>query len=50
MINEKKEYNMNYSYLIPSVFYGPEYELEDKHFIFDLIRKMFCITLHFSNQ
>jgi GDP-L-fucose synthase len=36
----KKEYNMNYSYLIPSVFYGPEYELEDKHFIFDLIRKI----------
>lgn len=36
----KKEYNMDYSYLIPSVFYGPEYELEDKHFIFDLIRKI----------
>jgi GDP-L-fucose synthase len=31
---------MDYSYLIPSVFYGPEYELEDKHFIFDLIRKI----------
>jgi len=31
---------MNYSYLIPSVFYGPEYDLHDKHFIFDLIRKI----------
>ena len=35
-----QEYGMNYSYLIPSVFYGPEYELHDKHFIFDLIRKI----------
>jgi GDP-L-fucose synthase len=31
---------MNYSYLIPSVVYGPEYDLHDKHFIFDLIRKI----------
>lgn len=36
----KQEYNMNYSYLIPSVFYGPEYDLHDRHFIFDLIRKI----------
>ena len=36
----KKEYNMDYSFLIPSVFYGPDYELDDKHFIFDLIRKI----------
>ena len=26
--------------MIPSVFYGPEYDLNDKHFIFDLIRKI----------
>ena len=31
---------MEYSYLIPSVFYGPEYDLDDKHFIFDLIKKI----------
>ena len=36
----KQEYRMDYSYLIPSVFYGPEYDLHDKHFIFDLIRKI----------
>jgi nucleoside-diphosphate-sugar epimerase len=35
-----QQYNMDYSYLIPSVFYGPEYDLQDKHFIFDLIRKI----------
>ena len=36
----KQQYDMDYSYLIPSVFYGPEYDLHDKHFIFDLIRKI----------
>lgn len=36
----KKEYDMKYSFLIPSVFYGPEYDLDDRHFIFDLIRKI----------
>jgi GDP-L-fucose synthase len=36
----KQEYKMDYSYLIPSVFYGPNYDLHDKHFIFDLIRKI----------
>lgn len=35
-----KEYGMNYSFLIPSVFYGPNYDLNDRHFIFDLIRKI----------
>jgi nucleoside-diphosphate-sugar epimerase len=35
-----QEYGMDYSYLIPSVFYGPDYDLHDKHFIFDLIRKI----------
>lgn len=36
----KKEYMMEYNYLIPSVFYGPNYNIDDKHFIFDLIRKI----------
>ena len=36
----KKEFNMDSRYLVPSVFYGPEYDLDDKHFIFDLIRKI----------
>ena len=35
-----QEYQMWSNYLIPSVFYGPEYDLSDKHFIFDLIRKI----------
>ena len=36
----KKEFKMDFRYLIPSVFYGPNYNLDDKHFIFDLIRKI----------
>jgi len=35
-----KEYSMQFSYLIPSTLYGPNYELNDRHFIFDLIRKI----------
>ena len=35
-----KEFKMDFRYLIPSVFYGPNYDLKDKHFIFDLIRKI----------
>jgi|TARA_B110000977_G_scaffold194577_1_gene271449 GDP-L-fucose synthase len=35
-----KEFYMGFNYLIPSVFYGPDYNLNDKHFIFDLIRKI----------
>ena len=35
-----KEFQMDSIYLIPSVFYGPDYNLDDKHFIFDLIRKI----------
>jgi GDP-L-fucose synthase len=34
------EYGMQYTYLIPSTLYGPNYELDDRHFIFDLIRKI----------
>jgi len=35
-----KEYDMQFSYLIPSTLYGPNYDLNDKHFIFDLIKKI----------
>lgn len=34
------EYGMKYVYLIPSTMYGTDYDLKDKHFIFDLIRKI----------
>jgi len=36
-----QEYNMKYMYYIPSVFYGPGFDLNDSHFIYDLIRKIY---------
>jgi len=35
-----KQYGLNYSYFIPSTLYGSGYDSEDKHFIFDLFRKI----------
>ena len=35
-----QQYGMEYSYLIPSLIYGPGFILDDKHFIYDLIRKL----------
>jgi len=35
-----KEFNMKYSYFIPSTLYGEGYHIDDKHFIYDLIRKI----------
>jgi len=35
-----QEFDMKYVYFIPSTLYGEKYDLDDKHFIFDLIRKI----------
>ena len=35
-----KEFDMKYIYYIPSTLYGPNFEPSDKHFIYDLIRKI----------
>lgn len=40
LMNFSKEYNLKYLFYIPSVFYGPNYDLDDNHFIFDFIRKI----------
>jgi len=34
------QYGLNWVYLIPSTLFGPDFELEDSHFIFDLIKKI----------
>lgn len=34
------QFGMKYLYLIPSTLYGPEFDVGDKHFIFDLMRKI----------
>lgn len=35
-----KQYGMNYTYFIPSTIYGANYDKDDNHFIFDIIRKI----------
>lgn len=35
-----KQYGLDYIYFIPSTLYGGNYDQEDKHFIFDLCRKI----------
>lgn len=34
------QFGMDYSYLIPSTLYGPLFDPQDTHFIFDLIKKI----------
>ena len=33
-----RQYGLKWLYFIPSTLYGPDFELDDNHFIFDLIR------------
>ena len=33
-----KQYGLKWLYFIPSTLYGPDFDLDDNHFIFDLIR------------
>jgi len=35
-----EQYGLKYMYYIPSTLYGPDFELDDSHFIFDLIKKI----------
>jgi len=37
----EKEYGVNWLYFIPSTLYGPGFELDDNHFIFDFIRNCY---------
>jgi len=36
-----EQYGLKYMYYIPSTLYGPLFELDDSHFIFDLIKKIY---------
>lgn len=35
-----EQYGLKYMYYVPSTLYGRDFELEDSHFIFDLIKKI----------
>ena len=36
-----EQYGMKFVYFIPSTLYGPKFDLDDSHFIFDLIKKIY---------
>lgn len=38
----QQQFNRKYSYIIPSTLYGPDFDLGDSHFIFDLIKKIYA--------
>jgi len=35
-----QQFEMDYLYFIPNTLYGPDFDIEDSHFIFDLIKKI----------
>ena len=43
-----EQYNLKWLYFIPSTLYGPDFELDDNHFIFDLIRN--CYNAKYSGK
>jgi len=36
-----EQYGLEYTYFIPSTLYGPDFDPEDSHFIFDLVKKIY---------
>jgi GDP-L-fucose synthase len=36
----QEQFGLNWVYFVPSTLYGPDFELDDSHFIFDLIKKI----------
>jgi len=45
----EEQYGLKWLYFIPSTLYGPEFELDDSHFIFDLIKKIYK-GKHFNSE
>lgn len=41
-----KQFGLNWLYFVPSTLYGPNFELNDNHFIFDLIRNCYNAKYH----
>jgi len=44
-----QEYKMKYSFFIPSTLYGENYDINDRHFIYDLIKKI-CLAKYKKEQ
>jgi len=41
-----EQYGLKYMYYVPSTLYGTDFELDDSHFIFDLIKKIYSGKNH----
>jgi len=41
-----EQYGLKYLYFVPSTLFGPDFDLEDSHFIFDLIKKIYAGKYH----
>ena len=44
----EEQYGLEWLYFVPSTLYGPDFELEDNHFIFDFIRN--CYNAKYKND
>ena len=44
----QQQYGLEWLYFIPSTLYGPNFELDDNHFIFDFIRN--CYNAKYHNE
>jgi GDP-L-fucose synthase len=44
----EEQYGLKWLYFVPSTLYGPDFELEDNHFIFDFIRN--CYNAKYNNS
>lgn len=42
----EEQYGLKWLYFVPSTLFGPEFDLRDNHFIFDLIRKIYNGKMH----
>jgi len=44
----QEQYGLKWIYFVPSTLYGPDFELQDNHFIFDFIRN--CYNAKYKND
>jgi GDP-L-fucose synthase len=44
----QQQYGLEWLYFVPSTLYGPDFELDDNHFIFDFIRN--CYNAKYNNE
>ena len=44
----EKEFGFKWLYFVPSTLYGPDFELDDNHFIFDFMRN--CYNAKYKNE